>query len=317
MSEHSADLFSTYVDLATALDAIGREDLWKITAKYGCPRKFLLCYIHCAAIAWWHTSKSSGQWRDVWVLSCLQTNGMKQGYVLAPTLFSLVVSAMPSDDFRDGNIGIRIRCWTYAKLWKSQEASGKIQNHDGHHQGLSVCCNLSLNTGLEADIQRSIDKFFTTCTNSGFIISIKKMEVLHQTAPEKPYVEPNITIKSQRLNAVNSFTSLGSTVPECHHKWQNKHQGCKSQSSLQQITCQHVDEKRRKSTDKAEAINTSCTTHVKHGQCTNAIPRSWTTSIQPASENSPTSSGRTRRQTLKSLPEWACAATTLSGNFLF
>ena len=40
MSEHSAVLFSTYVDLATALDAIGREDLWKITAKYGCPRKF-------------------------------------------------------------------------------------------------------------------------------------------------------------------------------------------------------------------------------------------------------------------------------------
>ena len=35
---------------------------------------------------------------------------------------------------------------------------------------------------------------------------------MHQPAPGKTYVEPNITINGQRLNAVDKFTYLGSTL---------------------------------------------------------------------------------------------------------
>ena len=35
---------------------------------------------------------------------------------------------------------------------------------------------------------------------------------MHQPAPGKPYVEPNISINNQRLKAVNKFTYLGSTL---------------------------------------------------------------------------------------------------------
>ena len=37
----SSVLFSTYVDLTKAFDTVSREGLWKIMAKYGCPRKFI------------------------------------------------------------------------------------------------------------------------------------------------------------------------------------------------------------------------------------------------------------------------------------
>ena len=37
------------------------------------------------------------------------TNGVKQGCVLAPTLFSLMFSAMLTDAFRDADVGIGIR----------------------------------------------------------------------------------------------------------------------------------------------------------------------------------------------------------------
>ncbi|KAI0229585.1 hypothetical protein LSAT2_019978, partial [Lamellibrachia satsuma] len=37
---------------------------------------------------------------------------------------------------------------------------------------------------------------------------------LHQLAPGKPYVEPNIIVNGQRLNAVNRFTYLGSTLSQ-------------------------------------------------------------------------------------------------------
>ena len=47
--EQYADLFSTYVDLTKAFDTVSRKGLWKIMAKYGCPRKLFL-YLHGAAI---------------------------------------------------------------------------------------------------------------------------------------------------------------------------------------------------------------------------------------------------------------------------
>ena len=37
---------------------------------------------------------------------------------------------------------------------------------------------------------------------------------MHQPAPGKPYVEPNITINGQRLNAVDKFTYLAAHFPE-------------------------------------------------------------------------------------------------------
>ena len=60
----------------------------------------------------------------------------------------------------------------------------------------------------------SVDKFSTACTNFGLTISTEKIEVLHQPAPGKPYVEPNITVNGQRVNAVNRFTYLGSTMSQ-------------------------------------------------------------------------------------------------------
>ena len=40
----------------------------------------------------------------------------------------------------------------------------------------------------------------------------KNTEIMYQPAPGKPYFEPNITIKGQRLSWVEKFTYLGSTL---------------------------------------------------------------------------------------------------------
>ena len=45
------------------------------------------------------------------------SNGVKQGCVLAPTLFSMVFSAMLTDAFRDCNPGFSIRHSTDGKLF--------------------------------------------------------------------------------------------------------------------------------------------------------------------------------------------------------
>lgn len=70
----------------------------------------------------------------------------------------------------------------------------------------------ALNATSETNMQHSVDKFSDACNNFDLTISTKKTEVMHQLAPGKPYVEPNITINNQRLKVVDKFTYLGSNL---------------------------------------------------------------------------------------------------------
>ena len=48
-------------------------------------------------------------------------------------------------------------------------------------------------------------------------LSIKKTEVVYQPAPGKPYKEPTITVKGQRLQVIDKFTCFGSTLSRVVH----------------------------------------------------------------------------------------------------
>ena len=63
-------------------------------------------------------------------------------------------------------------------------------------------------------MQESADKFSTAYSNFGVTISIKKTEVLYQPPPGKIISEPNITVHGSRLNVVQRFTYLGSTLSQ-------------------------------------------------------------------------------------------------------
>ena len=57
-----------------------------------------------------------------------------------------------------------------------------------------------------------MDKFSVACANFGLTISTKKMEVTHQPAPHTSCTEPSISVNGQRLQVVDQFTYLGSTL---------------------------------------------------------------------------------------------------------
>lgn len=46
----------------------------------------------------------------------------------------------------------------------------------------------------------------------GLTINIKKMKVMFTLASDAPYIEPNIYVRERRLNAVDTFMYLGSTI---------------------------------------------------------------------------------------------------------
>ena len=69
----------------------------------------------------------------------------------------------------------------------------------------------------EEKMQKSVDQVSDSCDSYDLTISIKKTEVVYQPAPGKPYKEPTITVKGQRLQVVDKFTYLGRTLSRVVH----------------------------------------------------------------------------------------------------
>lgn len=88
-------------DLTKAFKTVSREGLWKIMAKYGCPDKFIgiVRNLHDGMMA---SVRDQQELSDPFPI----TNGVKQGCILAPTLFIMVFSAMMRDSFQNYNTGI-------------------------------------------------------------------------------------------------------------------------------------------------------------------------------------------------------------------
>ncbi|BHF80908.1 hypothetical protein SprV_0702403600 [Sparganum proliferum] len=87
------------------------------------------------------------------------TNGVKQGCALAPTLFSIMFSAMLTDAYRDKRPGIHIAYRTDRQLlnhWRMHFQS-RVSTTTVHE--LLFVDDCALNTTLEGDMQSSMDLF--------------------------------------------------------------------------------------------------------------------------------------------------------------
>ena len=51
----------------------------------------------------------------------------------------------------------------------------------------------------EEEMQKGVDQVSDSCDSYDHTINIKKTKVVYQPAPGKPYKEPTITVKGQRL----------------------------------------------------------------------------------------------------------------------
>ena len=69
----------------------------------------------------------------------------------------------------------------------------------------------------EEKMQKGVDQVSDSCDSYDLTISIEKTEVVYQPAHGKPYKEPTITVKGQRLQVVDTFTYLGSTLSRVVH----------------------------------------------------------------------------------------------------
>nr|VZI30317.1 unnamed protein product [Spirometra erinaceieuropaei] len=143
------------------------------------------------------------------------TNGVKQGCVLAPILFSLMFSAMLMDAYRDERPGIRIAYWTDGHLLNQRRMHFQSRVSTTIVHELLFADDCALNTTSEEEMQRSMDLFSAACENFGLVINTHKTVVMHQPPPNSataPNAPPQISVNETQLQVVENLPYLGSTL---------------------------------------------------------------------------------------------------------
>ena len=108
------------LDLYTTFNTVNPNGLWKMMSKFGCPDKFV------EMIKQFHDGvRASVQDDGEHSASFPMTIGVKQGFVLAPTLFSMVFAAMLNDAYREGKVGVDFHFWTDGKLFSLRRLQAK------------------------------------------------------------------------------------------------------------------------------------------------------------------------------------------------
>ena len=195
----NVDLYMTFIDLTKAFDTVSRDGLWKIMAKFGCPPRYI------AMVRQFHDSMQA------------RVQNVKQGCVMAPTLFSMMFSAMLTDVFQDVDAGFPIRYRFDGKSLNLRRLQAKSKVQTDVVDKLLYADDLAENAKSEEKMQGAVDRMSKACDNFQLTISTKKTEVVHQPAPEKPYSEPTITVNGKKLQVVDKFTYLGSTLSRAVH----------------------------------------------------------------------------------------------------
>ena len=137
-------------------------------------------------------------------------------------------------------------------------------------------------------MQKGVDQVSDSRDSYDLTISIKQTEVLYQPASGKPYKEPTITVKGQRLQVVDKFTYLGSTLSRVVHIDDEVNARiAKASAAFGRLRGSIWDRSGIRHDTKLKAYRSVVHyyMHAKLGQFTNGMPKDGTTSIQAVLEN--------------------------------
>ena len=204
--EQNRDLYILFVDLTKAFDTVSRPGLWNILPRLGIPPK-MVKMIKCFHEGM-KAKLANGDDNNEFPV----TNGVKQGCVLAPTLFSFIFSVMLLSAFKAADPGIEITYRTDGGVYKSQRLKAITKVSKALVRDLLYADDCAIVAHSEEDLQHLANALSTATKRYGLTISIKKTEVMYQPAPGTAKKVPEIKIDNQTLKNVDAFTYLGSTL---------------------------------------------------------------------------------------------------------
>ena len=178
--EQQMPLYIAFIDLTKAFDLVSRDGLFKILPKIGCPPRLQ------SMIESFHTdTKGTVQFNGSSSEPFEIRSGVKQGCVLAQTLFGILFGMLLKHAFDTTTEGIYIRTRSDGRLFNLARLRAKTK-----------VCKVLIRDMLFADeLQSLMDCFLQACKDFGLTISLKKTNVLGQDT-EAPLVLPSTTMNS-------------------------------------------------------------------------------------------------------------------------
>ena len=202
--EQHMPLYIAFIDLTKAFDLVSRDGLFKVLPKIGCPPKLQ------SMIESFHTdTKGTVQFNDSFSAPFGIRSGFKQGCILAPTLFGTFFGLLLKHAFDTTTEGIYLRTRSDSRLFHLTRLRAKTK-YARFSSG--TCCLLMTQhvAHTQEELQPLMDCFSQACKDFGLTISLKKTNVLGQDTKAPPV----ISIDDYELDAVCTFTYLGSTITD-------------------------------------------------------------------------------------------------------
>ncbi|XP_072906368.1 uncharacterized protein [Hemitrygon akajei] len=183
-TEWQTPLYVCFIDFEKAFDSLDRKSMWSILRHYGVPEemvniiKQLYDGFSCRVI---HDGRLSEEF--------LVTTGVRQGCLLSPLLFLVVLDWVTRTAYAGSERGIQ---WTL---------TGKLED-------LAFADDPALLSHRLQDMQKKVDSLGETSQRVGLKISQEKTKVLRINNKQE---EP-LRIEGQILEDVDKFTYLGSKI---------------------------------------------------------------------------------------------------------
>ena len=185
--EWNSPLYINFIDYEKAFDSVDRETLWKLLRHYGIPEKFV-SLIRCTYEGMSCRVAHAGQLSDSFEVK----TGVRQGCLLSPFLFLLVIDWIMKTTTADRNNGIQ---WT---LWSQLD-------------DLDFADDLALLSHNHNQMQDKTNHLSTTSAGTGLMISKKKTQLMKINTT----VDTPVTVGGKPIEEADSFVYLGSVVDKC------------------------------------------------------------------------------------------------------
>lgn len=203
--EQGRQLYLCFVDLEKAFDSVPREALWMVLKKLGCTEKFvrLLRLLHddmqCCVIV-------DGEQSDFFPVTC----GVKQGCVIAPTLFAIYFAVVVGEVLQSVSEGVRIRFRTDGGLFNLARLRALSKVSHALITEIMYADDLCFLAESPDGLQKLMSALHQACCQFGLKISVKKTEVMTLDALGRETLV--IKLGDDVLKQVDKFRYLGSAI---------------------------------------------------------------------------------------------------------
>ena len=203
--EHHCDLHMVFIDLTKAFDSVNRDALWIVMRKFGCPPKFV------EIVRQLHQDMqgkvlNEGNLSDAFPVK----TGVKQGCVLAPTLFSIFLCGFLSTVTTELTEGVSVE-YRIGGLMNIRRFSARTKVSTCTIRELQYADDLTLIAHSQEDLQLLLDSYVGAYRAFGLEVNVGKTQVLSQFA--SPQSDPvNVCINNTPLQNVGYFKYPGSVL---------------------------------------------------------------------------------------------------------